>query len=211
MGYLPVAVAFGVTSAQMGLSSLEIILASALIFAGAGQFLLVALWSKATGLLSISLVMFFTNLRHVFYGPSIFSNLKIGKKYIPLISFGLTDEVYATCLAEPEQLEEEERSAWMLGLELGAYSAWVGGTAIGSIVGDQLLESYPVIAAALSFALPALFLSLFLGLLKSFSLAMAAAVSIPVITLQYRGYPSAAIITGIFSGILASIVFKKER
>lgn len=205
MGYLPVALAFGVTSVEMGLTSVETILTSVFIFAGASQFMLVALWNKGTSLFMICLIMFFINLRHVFYGPSMLSGMEPEKRpLLPFISFGITDEVYAASLSKSGGVLEEERLSWTMGLEAGAYSSWVAGTAIGAMIGNQLLKNYPVIESTLSFALPALFLSLFLNIQKSKNMAMMMATSLPVIILHYLGHSSVAIISGIISGICAS-------
>lgn len=211
MGYLPVAIAFGVTSVEMGLSSAEAIMASVFIFAGASQFMLVALWNKGTNILMISLIMFFINLRHIFYGPSLLSGIRADHRFlIPIVSFGITDEVYAASLAKSDSIGEEEKLSWTIGLETGAYASWVTGTAIGAMIGNQILRNYPVIESTLSFALPALFLSLFLNIYKSSNFIMLIATSLPVIILNYLGFPSAAIISGIISGILASTLSGKE-
>jgi len=211
MGYLPVAIAFGVTSVKMGLDPVAAIMASILVFAGASQFMLVALWNRGTGIAMVSLIMFLINLRHVFYGPSLLSKTKSEKRYLlPLISFGITDEVYATSLAKSDSITEEERLSWTAGLETGAYLSWVSGTAIGAILGDQVLKNYPVIESTLSFALPALFLSLFLSIFDPKNIAMLAATAVPVIILQYFGFTSAAVIAGIISGITSSALFGKK-
>ncbi|WP_051283773.1 AzlC family ABC transporter permease [Desulforegula conservatrix] len=211
MGYIPVAIAFGVTSVKMGLDPIEAIMASILVFAGASQFMLVALWNTGTGIAMASLIMFLINLRHIFYGPSLFSKTKPEKRYLlPLISFGITDEVYATSLVKSNSIIEDERLSWTAGLETGAYLSWISGTAIGAILGDQILKNYPVIESTLSFALPALFLSLFLSIYDSKNVAMLAATAVPVIVLQYLGFTSAAVIAGIVSGITSSALFGKK-
>ena len=218
LGYFPVAVAFGVTALKMGLDPLEATAASVLVFAGASQFMLVALWSKGTGILMTGLIMFLINLRHIFYGPTLLSGTSKKQRYLlPLVSFGLTDEVYATSIVDSgadadvdsSSASEDMKIFWMAGLETGAYLSWISGTAVGAVIGDQLLRNHPVIESTLSFALPALFLSLFLGIFDSRNSLTLVFSSVPVIILQLLGHTSAAVISGIVAGIAASWI--KER
>jgi predicted branched-subunit amino acid permease len=56
---------------------------------------------------------------------------------------------------------------WLLGLEAGAYAAWVLGTWIGGVAGTAVVTRVPSLAPALSFALPALFVALLVSLVKA--------------------------------------------
>ena len=82
-------------------------------------------------------------------------------------AFGLTDEVFAVAFSRIGIIPHESRFWWLMGLEFGAYSCWIGGTLAGSISGDLLLSHFSFLRPALSFALPALFLSLLLPMLNS--------------------------------------------
>ena len=155
LAYIPVAFTFGVLARTLGFSDVETLLASMLIFAGASQFALITLYNQS--LLSAIFVPIFMNLRHVIYGSIIAQKLKL--KFPEISAFGLTDEVFAVSI----NAAEDER--FLLGVELGSYSAWVGGTALGAFVGGTLILDENIYSA-LVFSISALFLVLLLPNLK---------------------------------------------
>ncbi|WP_456475308.1 AzlC family ABC transporter permease [Candidatus Pyrohabitans sp.] len=166
LGYLPVAMAFGISAAGVGMNMVESVLISALIFAGASQFALVSLLAAGTSLAVATIAALALNLRHLLYGPLVASLLNPSKPiHAAPLAFGLTDEVFATALVQLEKVDNDQREPWLLGLEAGAYFSWVGGTFIGAAGGEALLSLSPALAPVLSFALPALFMALLLPML----------------------------------------------
>ncbi len=167
IGYLPVAIAFGVSAQNIELSTSIILLISILIFAGASQFSFIALFAAGTPLLTTVLITVGLNLRHLLYSANLAPSIKhtsIGKRLI--LAFGLTDEVFATAFSEIKQMPANKRWIWILGLEFGAYSSWIIGTFIGIKGSDFLLNHIADIKPMLDFALPALFFSLLLPLIN---------------------------------------------
>lgn len=156
MGYIPVAVTFGIYASAAGLSKLETLLASILIYAGASQFALISflpnsLWvSVATPIL--------LNLRHFVYGCVVYQRFSIRFPFIT--AFGLTDEVFAVSLSAPNS------ESFLWGLEVGAYSSWILGTLIGVFSGAFLL-SKEFLAESLLFSLSALFFTLLIPRLEA--------------------------------------------
>src|SRR3546814_5759832 len=75
---------------------------------------------------------------------------------------GLTDEVFATSISKLEQQPQQEREAWYVGLQLGAYLSWVGGTAVGVYFGHDWIRNSAILSQTLGFVLPALFFALLL-------------------------------------------------
>ena len=167
VGYLPVAIAFGISAQNMGLSASIIMLISLLIFAGASQFTFIALFAASTPLFTTVLISIGLNLRHLLYSSSLSSTVKnVRIRHRLIIAFGLTDEVFATTFNQIKQIPEEKRWLWILGLEFGAYTSWVIGTFIGIKGSDFLLNHVAEIKPVLSFAMPALFFSLLLPLIN---------------------------------------------
>ncbi len=154
IGYFPVAVTFAISAMAMGFGKIETILASALIFAGASQFALVALIKQS--FVEAVLIPIILNLRHIVYGCIISQKIEVRRP--SLTAFGLTDEVFAVSLNA-----EDERFIW--GLEAGAYLSWVFGTLLG-IIGGQILLSNSALVPSLTFSLTALFLILLIPNLK---------------------------------------------
>lgn len=163
-GYLPIAFGFGLAALQAGLSPQSTLLISMVVFAGASQFILVALLTSGAGLLGTLGTVLLMNARHLLYGPALMPQLMArGKQYpTPLLAFGLTDEVFATASGRLHQLAPQDRQAWHLGLQLGAYGAWIGGTLMGVTFGRKIDQLPIALEAALEFILPALFFVLLL-------------------------------------------------
>ena len=64
LGYIPVAMAFGIAGASLGLSAWELIATSLIVYAGAGQFFILASLQLGTPLVTmVLLVMLFTSLK----------------------------------------------------------------------------------------------------------------------------------------------------
>jgi 4-azaleucine resistance transporter AzlC len=160
-GYLPVAFSFGLAAVQAGLAPFTTVLISCVVFAGASQFLMITLLAAGAGVLTTVPTVLLMNARHLFYGPAIATRM-LGQLPSPLLAFGLTDEVFSTAASKLDSIQQEDREIWFLGLQTGAYGAWVLGTVIGAmLIGD--FSHWPVsVREALSFVLPGLFFSLLL-------------------------------------------------
>ncbi|NOZ59254.1 MAG: AzlC family ABC transporter permease [Euryarchaeota archaeon] len=207
LGYLPIALAFGISATGVGMSLLESVLFSALIFAGASQFALLSLLAAGTPPGVASTAALALNLRHILYGPLVAQRLgRAGLSSTAIIAFGLTDEVFATALARLERVPGEARTLWLLGLEAGAYLTWVGGTLMGAAGGEALLSLSPDLAPVLSFALPALFLALLLPLLQGGAVLAAAAGGGVALIMHLHGQTAAGILGAGAAGVLISLL-----
>ena len=160
IGYFPVAVTFGIAGLSTGLSPLQVVLISVLVYAGASQFLLLASIKAGTPWLWVVALCSLLNARHLLYGPllSRFLPERLGTRL--KLAFLLTDEVFATALQRIEHVDPVNRGRWMTLLGLGAWLTWIAGTAVGVYAGDGLERHFPVLSQVMRFALPALFLAL---------------------------------------------------
>jgi 4-azaleucine resistance transporter AzlC len=206
LGYLPVAIAFGISATGVGMSTPESVLFSALIFAGASQFALLSLLAAGTPLGVASTAALALNLRHILYGPLVAQRLgRVKLARAAPLAFGLTDEVFATALAQLEKVSADARAPWLLGLEAGAYLSWVGGTLLGAAGGEVLLSLSPALAPVLSFALPALFLALLLPMLKGEAVLAAAVGGGVAMIMHLQGQTAAGILGAGIAGVLTSL------
>lgn len=169
LGYFPVAVSFGVAAMSAGVPAWLAVLISVCVYAGASQFILIMLIAQHSSILSMVLIVIAVNMRHLFYGPALLSQLPATttSKPLALMAFGLTDEVFAAARARLSTLPFEPKEYWYLGLQLGAYSAWVAGTAVGAYMASDWLSTQPVLQQSLAFVLPALFFALLMDMLPS--------------------------------------------
>lgn len=165
LGYFPIAVSFGLLAAANGLGVIQALLVSAVVYAGASQFALVSLLAVAASPLSVVGAVAAMNLRHLFYGPALLPRLPSRGRKLPrpLIAFGLTDEVFALASA---RLGPGTGEVWLLGVQAGAYGAWLAGTICGGVLADLGGTRWPELQSALSFVLPSLFMALLLPLLN---------------------------------------------
>ena len=167
LGYLTMATSFGIAAIQVGVAPWMAVVISIITFTGAGQFVLVALLGSGASAWTIVTTVVLMNVRHLFYGPSLLPLLTAqGQRWpLPFLAAGLTDEVFATAMGNIERVPPAQRERWYLGLQLGSYASWVGGTAFGALLGHEISRQAQWLQITLGFVLPALFVSLLLELL----------------------------------------------
>ncbi|MEH0875389.1 AzlC family ABC transporter permease [Pectobacterium cacticida] len=208
IGYMPVAFAFGMNAVKLGFTPLESIFLSCVIYAGASQFVITALLSAGVSIWVAALTVMAMDVRHVLYGPALRHRIaqKLSARKTALWAFGLTDEVFAAAATRLAKNNRRWSENWMMGVSLSAWLSWALGTVIGAAFGDGPLKNYPAVEAALSFMLPALFLSFLLASFKRRQgLVVTCALGGALLGLLLSSIP-AAILIGIISGCLASLV-----
>lgn len=154
IGFIPVGLAFGILSKNVGITSVDTFLFSAFVFAGASQFMALNLISIGTGIGQIIFTTLLVNFRHFFMGASLTTRMdKEMKRWSPLLAFGITDEVFSVASFKEGHLTKQ----YLLGLEAAAYSSWVVSSVGGYILGSFLPE---IVKISMGIALYALFVSL---------------------------------------------------
>lgn len=162
LGYVPVGIAFGVLARQAGLSLWEATAMSLFVYAGASQFIAADMLAAGAAFIPIILTTFMVNLRHLLMSSAIACHLgRRPLKTAAAVSAELTDESFALLMCRPEYMAQ--RPAFIIGLQLTAQAAWVGGTAAGAAFGAFIDSS----SYGIPFALPALFISLLIMQLKN--------------------------------------------
>ncbi len=205
MGYFPIAFSFGVAATRSGFSVIEAFGMSLIIYAGASQFLALALLSTAAPVLITIFTLVAMNLRHVLYGPALLKRAgpKATTRHAWAWAFGLTDEVFGATLGALARNPDVFSERFMFGIGLGAYGAWVAGTVAGAIAGGGALQAFPAIEAGLGFMLPALFLSLLLSMLTRRQMPVIVVAGAVTVALSFAVSGTA----GILGGMLAGAVF----
>ena len=134
IGYFPIAVTFGLLAKSVNISFFESFCFSAIVFAGASQFVSINMYQAGIGAGEIVLTVFLLNFRHFLMSATISAKSSFKKALIPLISFGITDETFAVAALKEDGISGD----YILGLNFTAYSGWVIGTVAGYIAGDFL-------------------------------------------------------------------------
>lgn len=160
VGYVPIAMAFGILSKTTGISMMDSFLFSALVFAGASQFMALNLLAIGGGFSEIVLTTLLVNFRHFLMSASLALRIKeYMKRWIPLIAFGVTDESFSVLSFKEGEITKE----FTLGLQLTAYASWVAGTILGYLAGGILPG---IIIDSMGIALYAMFTAILVPELK---------------------------------------------
>lgn len=209
LGYFSIALSFGILATRMGFSPAEAMLVSAVVYAGASQFALITLLVAGASPFSVAGAVAAMNLRHLFYGPALLARLDSHGPRLsrPLLAFGMTDEVFALVsgMVGPGHGER-----WLLGVQAAAYGAWLAGTAAGVWAAVWGGARWPMVDAALSFVLPALFLALLAPMVRGrrvASLTLSAVVA-AVLAVWLPGH--LAMLAGMLAGATLSAILPDE-
>ena len=162
-GVLAFSVAYSIAAGAAGFTAVEIIVMSALVFAGSAQVATVALYASGAGFLPIVLTGLLLNLRHTLYGLSL--NRWLPERTTPpkpVLAFFLTDESYGVTMKS--FLAGRGNAAHLFGVSIGLWVAWVPGTIVGVIAGGALPSTERI---GLEFVFPLTFVALLVPLLRS--------------------------------------------
>ena len=159
LGYLSIGFAAGVVEKTAGMSLAEIALLSIFLYAGSAQFIVAGMLASGSPAFAIIFTVFFVNLRHLLMSAAMspyFRHLPAWKNI--LIGSQLTDEPFGVAVTKLTG-RKQGSYRWMLGLNVTAYLNWLAANLAGGIFGHWIdsPEKY-----GLDFALPAMFIGLFM-------------------------------------------------
>ncbi|OEF99112.1 branched-chain amino acid ABC transporter permease [Vulcanibacillus modesticaldus] len=206
IGYIPIAITFGLLTKTVELPNYLGIVMSLLIFAGASQFVGVNLIAIGATYWEIVLTTFILNFRHFLLSASISQRIErnTSKNILAILSFGITDE---TSMVASLREENEISPNFLFGLNLTAFTSWNIGTLAGIFLGAGLPDS---IQSSMGIALYSMFIGLLIPSIKKSNPILIISLLAAVINsiLFYTPMPF-GISTGwriIISTILASII-----
>jgi 4-azaleucine resistance transporter AzlC len=155
IGYIPIAMAFGLLAKSAGLSLWIAAMMSFFIYAGASQFVGVNLLQLGVMYGEIILTTFILNLRHFLMTASLAERMEpIPWYWRVLLPYGVTDETFTVASLQ----KQEKLSRWfLLGLNVTAFLAWNVGTWLGFGLAQGLP---PALQASMGIALYAMFIGL---------------------------------------------------
>ncbi|WCK55807.1 AzlC family ABC transporter permease [Aneurinibacillus sp. Ricciae_BoGa-3] len=177
VGYVPIAIAFGLLAKSSGLPNYVSLLMSLFIFAGASQFVGANLIALGASFGEIILTTFILNLRHFLMTASISQRIESGtaKKWMALLAFGVTDETFTVAAL---RAESKLGRKFVLGLNFTAFAAWNVGTWAGVFLASGLPDS---IKTSMGIALYSMFIGLLLpSMKKSRPILMVAMASVSI-------------------------------
>ena len=201
---VPFGLLLGAAAAQKGLSVLEVVLMSALVFAGSSQFVAVDLWSDPAPWAALGFAALLINLRHVLMGASIAGKLGAFPRWgRALAVFFLADEAWA--MAERRALTYTLTPAFYAGLVVFFYLSWIFWTALGAAIGPALGDPA---ALGFDFAFTAIFIGLVAGFWKGPRTGFVIAASAVTAALVHRAVEGPwYVLAGALAGIAVAAAF----
>ena len=137
LGYISVAFTFGMMATEGGLAPWSSLLISMTNLTSAGQFAGTALILSGGTLLEIAVTTFVINIRYMLMSLSLSQKLDPDMKMAErlILSFGVTDEVFAVAIRQRKELT----ARYLAGLILTPYAGWALGTVLGATATGALM------------------------------------------------------------------------
>lgn len=136
LGYIPVSFTFGLMVVEGGLSPWLAIFISMSNLTSAGQFAGLGIILQNGSLIELGITTLVINLRYMLMSLSLSQKIDPAMSFIKraLVSFGVTDEVFAIASVEQETLT----FPYMCGLIITPILGWTIGTALGAFISSGL-------------------------------------------------------------------------
>ena len=199
---LPYGLAFGALTAQQGLSSATAALMSAVVHSGAAQFAALQFWTTPPVLLPILFATFAMNARYLLYGVLLrphLTGLSPLRTYPALFVMG--DANWALMMRHGRDGTLD--GAFAFGSGLAMYAGWVGGTWLGTVIGQVDLGGAIGLDYLLSLYVAALLAGLWRGRADVAPLAAAALAAILADRLLGQGW---SVVCGGLAGVLLGAI-----
>ncbi|RLM56856.1 branched-chain amino acid ABC transporter permease [Halobellus sp. Atlit-31R] len=206
VGIVPFGLVAGAAAIDAGLTPLQAVGLSVVVFAGASQLAAIDLLGSNAELLVVVVTGLVINLRMLMYSASIaphFRPLRIWWK--SLCSYVLTDQAYALSIARytDVDLDPAERRQYYFGAAASLWIVWQCCTIIGIVVGARIPDSW-----GLDFAVPLVFLSLLVPAVSTQPKLVAAAVGGGVaVAGEVLAVPfNLGLVAGGLAGVVAGVI-----
>ena len=180
LGYISVGFGFGVFAVGMGLTVLQAVGISASNLTSAGQVAGVGIIAAAGSIVEMVLAQLVINIRYSLMCISLSQKLddSFNTANRLLVSFSITDEIFAVAYAQKEKLTPR----YMYGLITMGFVSWTGGTLLGAAAGAILPTS---ISNAMGIMLYGMFIAVIIPAAKAekgafLTVVISAAISIAI-------------------------------
>ena len=205
LGVAPFGLVFGVLGLASGLSPLETVLMSSILFGGASQVVFVKLWTASLPLPVVVASVAMINLRHALYSASVAPFLRgLPLSWRIILAYLLTDEAYAISINRFRyQAAGPYQHYHLLGTGLTLWLCWQISTLIGVVFGSTIPNSL-----SLDFVIPLTFIAIVAPAIKK-KADLAACVTAGILSvigqpLPWNGWIILAALGGIASGWLVN-------
>jgi 4-azaleucine resistance transporter AzlC len=203
LGVVPFGMVAGVAAVGVGMSAVQAVAMSVVVFAGASQLAAIELVGRNAPAAVVVLTVVVVNLRLVMYSASIAPYFqRQSAKWKAALSYLLTDQAYAVSLLEFENDAETSRRWYYLGVAVPLWVTWQAATIVGVLLGARLPSGWH-----LEFAVPLVFLAVLVPAVTDRATGAAAVVggaaAVAANGLPYNLGLIAAAVVGIGAGLAA--------
>jgi 4-azaleucine resistance transporter AzlC len=202
VGIVPFGLVAGAAAVGVGLSGLQAVGLSAIVFAGASQLAAIDLLGQDAPLAVVVVTALVINLRMVMYSASIAPYFQgVATRWRAGLAYLLTDQAYALSVTRFGDDRPVRRRWYYLGAAAPLWAVWQVCTVVGVVVGARVPESLP-----LSFAVPLTFLALLVPAITDRGSGVAAAVGGAGAAVGVGLPLNLGLIAGALAGVLAGLV-----
>ena len=158
-GYVPMGIGYAAIAIKAGMTPLQTVSMSVLVYAGAGQIIAASMLLSGATAMAIILTNFVVNLRYFVMSTCVLNQVEESNTPLNILAAHVTvDESFAMFSLS------EDSNIWIyLGIAIIAWLSWIFGAAIGVVVLDLL----PVIVTnSFNISLYALFVAILIPSIK---------------------------------------------
>ena len=211
LGLIPFGLITGVSGAAAGITAVDMVFMSAVVYAGASQLAAVSLMGASAAPWVVLLTVGLINLRFLMYSASLAPWLqRYGPVARGLIAYLLVDHTYALSVIRYAKEDDSfDRRDYFLSMGVVVWLQWSLMTALGAVLGTQLPP-----ALHLDFAVPLSFLALLVPLVTTRPALVAAvtgaALAILLAPLPYSLGMVIATLLGVAAGTVTEAVVSRR-
>ncbi len=209
IGYISVAIAFGVVIADNFLPSWVAGLSSMTTFTSAAQFAGIGLMQDGAMYIEIAITTVIVNIRYILMSLSLSQRVRPHTSVIKrlILSFFLTDEAYAVVMSKKSYVNIR----YFIGLMVIPYLGWV----LGSVAGATVTSILPMeVRSALGIALYGLFLAIIVPAAKETRPVAVTVIISAALSCIVNWLPFTKFLSGgwgiIFCAIVSSLIMAKR-
>lgn len=212
LGYIPIALTYGVLASQSGLSIFELTMMSVLVFAGASQFMGANMIAVQSSAIEIIVATFILNFRHFVMSFSFMNEVRdqfnIQTRFF--LSLGLTDETFAVSALNKDKIKQDKSALFYAAIILSAYFSWVIGSLLGGMLGEIIPET---LSQSMGIALYAMFIGLLVpSVKKELKIGLIALIAMLINGIASQFFSSGwSIVIGTIFGGLSGVYLLKEQ
>lgn len=201
LGYFAVAFTLGIAAKNAGFTPLQAMIVSFTNHASAGEYIGFTLIQQNAAYIELALMILITNARYLLMSCALSQKISPNTPLLHrlLIGYGVTDEIFATCVSQPGMLNP----FYAYGTFAVAMPGWEIGTYLGTYMGNILSDD---IVSALSVGLYGMFIAIIIPPAKQNQIIAGLIIVAMTLSLLFRVIPVLASISSGTSVLLLTIL-----